>query len=265
MDAVAGALNEGPVRLERPAPHVAPAVARRADRRRPGHGRHPPPLPARRRPPAEGRAGPAAVITGAGGTFCSGADLKAVAKGDGPALFTRDGGFAGFTHSRHAKPWIAAIEGFALAGGLEIALACDMRVAAEDARFGLPEARRGLLAAAGGAYRLPAVLPRGIAIEMLATGEPIDAPRALHFGLINRMVAKGEAVASAVELAQRITLSAPLAVREAVALARQAGEHGDDELYRLSHRANKRLWATEDFAEGPRAFVEKREPRWTGR
>ena len=265
MDAVAGALNEGPVRLERPAPHVALVTIDRPDARNAIDAATTTALAATIQYIEEDEDLWVAVITGAGGTFCSGADLKAVAKGDGPALFTRDGGFAGFTHSRHAKPWIAAIEGFALAGGLEIALACDMRVAAEDARFGLPEARRGLLAAAGGAYRLPAVLPRGIAIEMLATGEPIDAPRALHFGLINRMVAKGEAVASAVELAQRITLSAPLAVREAVALARQAGEHGDDELYRLSHRANKRLWATEDFAEGPRAFVEKREPRWTGR
>jgi enoyl-CoA hydratase/carnithine racemase len=140
-----------------------------------------------------------------------------------------------------------------------------MRVAAEDARFGLPEASRGLLAAAGGAYRLPRLLPAAIAAEMLATGSQIDAPRALHFGLINQMVPKGNAVAAAIELAGRVTVAAPLAVREALALARQAHEATDADLYRASRQANKRLWATEDFKEGPRAFVEKRAPRWTGR
>lgn len=206
------------------------------------------------------------ILTGDGGeAFCAGADLKAVARGEGRSLFTREGGFAGFTHLPLAKPWIAAVEGAALAGGLEIALHCDMIVAADNASFGLPEARRGLLAAAGGAYRLPRILPRAIAIEMLATGEPIDAARAAALGLVNRVVPRGQAVAGAVDLAARIALSAPLAVREALALARVAGEATDAELHAASHQANKRLWVTEDFKEGPRAFVEKRAPRWTGR
>jgi enoyl-CoA hydratase len=206
-----------------------------------------------------------AILTGAGDGFCAGADLKAVAKGEGRSLGTKEGGFAGFTSARRTKPWIAAVEGHVLAGGLEIALACDFIVAGETAKFGLPEAKRGLLAAAGGAYRLPRLLPRAIAMEMIATGASIDAPRAAQFGLINRLVPAGQAVAAARELAAAIATSAPLAVREGLALARATLDHDDAELARMTHEANKRLFATEDFREGPRAFIEKRPPRWTGR
>jgi enoyl-CoA hydratase len=206
-----------------------------------------------------------AILTGAGGSFCAGADLKAVAKGQGHLLGTREGGFAGFTSAKRTKPWIAAIEGHALAGGLEIALACDFIIASEAAKFGLPEAKRGLLAAAGGAYRLPRLLPRAIAMEMIATGAPIDAARATQFGLINRVVAPGQVIAAAREFAAEIATSAPLAVREGLALARNALDHDDATLARMTHEANKRLFATEDFKEGPRAFIEKRAPRWSGR
>jgi len=206
-----------------------------------------------------------AILTGAGEGFCAGADLKAVARGDGPLLSTREGGFAGFTGGKRNKVWIAAVEGHALAGGFEIALACDFIVAGETATFGLPEARRGLLAAAGGAYRLPRRLPRAIAMEMIATGDMMSAQRAASFGLINHVAAAGGAVARARELAQAIAASAPLAVREGLALARETQDLTEDELARLSRQANKRIIASEDFQEGPRAFIEKRAPRWTGR
>jgi enoyl-CoA hydratase/carnithine racemase len=206
-----------------------------------------------------------AILTGAGGGFCAGADLKAVAKGEGRSLATREGGFAGFTSAKRTKPWIAAVEGNALAGGLELALACDFVIAGETAKFGLPEAKRGMLAAAGGAYRLPRLLPRAIAMEMIATGAAIDAAWAAQFGLINRLVPAGEAVAAARDFAAEIARSAPLAVREGLALARATFDHDDVALARMTHEANKRLFATEDFKEGPRAFIEKRLPRWSGR
>jgi enoyl-CoA hydratase/carnithine racemase len=208
----------------------------------------------------------AVVLTGAGtDAFCAGADLKAVAAGRGRALYTEAGGFAGFAHARRTKPWIASVNGFALAGGLEIALACDMIVAAETASFGLPEVRRGLVAAAGGVYRLPRSLPRAVALELIATGGTLSAPRAHHFGLVSRLAPAGGATAEALALAEAIAANAPIAVRESLAIARRAYDLQDDELQTLSDEAGRRIMATEDFREGPRAFVEKRPPRWSGR
>lgn len=208
----------------------------------------------------------AVVLTGAPcGTFCAGADLKEVAAGRGPELFTDPGGFAGLTDAARTKPWIAAVNGRALAGGCELVLACDLVVAAADAAFGLPEVQRGLFAAAGGAYRLPRALPRNLALEMIATGEPIDAARAHALGMVNRLVAADKVLDSAIELAAQVTRNAPVAVRESLAIARAAADLSDAELKAASAAARNRVAATDDYREGPRAFIEKRAPRWTGR
>jgi enoyl-CoA hydratase/carnithine racemase len=206
------------------------------------------------------------VLTGAGGlAFSAGADLKEVAAGGLHALSTPVNGFAGFVTAVRAKPWIAAVNGFALAGGFEVALACDMIVAADDAVFGLPEVTRGLIAAAGGLYRLPRRLPRALALELIATGQRIDAQRAAVHGLVNRVVPAAETVAAAIELATSIAANAPVAVRESLMIARQAYDLDDAALFRLSAESQERIMRTEDFQEGPRAFIEKRAPRWVGR
>lgn len=208
----------------------------------------------------------AVVITSAEGpTFCAGADLAEVAAGRGHELSTPDGGFAGFVESRRVKPWIAAVKGSALGGGLEISLACDMRVVAETTVLGLPEVKRGLIAGAGGIYRLPLQLPRAIALEMIATGEPMAAPRAAALGLVNRVAPADAVVAVALDLARAVCANAPVAVRESLAVARAAADISEAQSIAASREAFTRLAKTEDYAEGPRAFVEKRAPRWTGR
>lgn len=208
----------------------------------------------------------AVVLAGsANGVFCAGADLKVVAAGGADSLWTPEGGFAGFVHAPRAKPWIAAVDGLALAGGCEIALACDLIVAGEGAGFGLPEVKRGLIAAAGGLYRLPRALSRAVALEMILTGFVLDAPRGHALGLVNRVVARGRAREEAVALAQVIADNAPLAVRESLAVARLALDASEAELRAASAAARTRIQASEDYREGPRAFVEKRPPRWTGR
>ena len=208
----------------------------------------------------------AVVLTGAGPhAFCAGADLKAVSAGQSASLATEKGGFGGFTRAQRSKLWIAAAQGHALAGGLELLLACDLAIAAEGATFGLPEVKRGLVAAAGGVFRLPRALPKAIALHMIATGDPISAATALQHGLVNAVVPAAEVLETARALARRITANAPIAVRESLAIARQATELDEETLWRLSRAASDRMKLTEDFQEGPRAFVEKRAPRWTGR
>ncbi len=207
-----------------------------------------------------------AILTGAGPhAFCAGADLKEVSAGRGAGLWTESGGFAGFVHEPRTKIWIAAAQGHALAGGLELLLACDMAVAAETATFGLPEVKRSLVAAAGGVFRLPRALPRVVAHEMMATGEPISAARAFHFGLFNAVVPAGEVIEAALKLAARITVNAPVAVRESLGVARHAQDLTEAELWALSAKAGRAIRDTEDFKEGPLAFVEKRAPKWVGR
>jgi len=207
-----------------------------------------------------------AILTGAGPhAFCAGADLKEVAAGRGAALYTERGGFGGFVRAARTKPWIAAAQGHALAGGLELLLACDMAVAAEGATLGLPEVKRSLVAAAGGVFRLPRYLPRAVAFEMIATGEPIIATRAAALGLINAAVPADEVMVAALALAARITVNAPIAVRESLGIARRALELDDAALWELSSAASQGIRQTEDFQEGPRAFIEKRAPRWVGR
>ncbi|KMO34232.1 enoyl-CoA hydratase-related protein [Methylobacterium aquaticum] len=207
----------------------------------------------------------AVVLAGEGPVFCAGADLTTVAAGRADDLWTPGGGFAGFVHAARAKPWIAAVEGPALAGGCEIALACDLIVAGEGATFGLPEVTRGLVAAAGGLYRLPRALPRAVALEMILTGASLAADRAHALGLVNRLAPRGAARDEAVALATAIAGNAPRAVRESLAVARLVPDADEAGLRAASEAARARVQATEDCREGPRAFIEKRPPRWTGR
>jgi enoyl-CoA hydratase/carnithine racemase len=208
----------------------------------------------------------AAVLTGAGPhAFCAGADLKEVSAGRSASLATERGGFAGFVRARRTKLWIAAAQGHALAGGLELLLSCDLAVAAETATFGLPEVKRSLVAGAGGVFRLPRAVPKAIALQMIATGERISADRAAQFGLVNAVVPAAEVRGTALALARQVCANAPVAVRESLAVARQAADLAEEELWTVSRAASDRVRQTEDFKEGPRAFVEKRPPRWVGR
>lgn len=205
------------------------------------------------------------VLTGSGNkVFSAGADLKEVGQGRIEALYSERGGFAGLTHARRSKVWIAAVNGFALAGGFEIVLSCDLVVASDNAVFGLPEVGVGLVAAAGGAYRLPQRIPRAVAMEFIFTGDRLDVDRALELGLVNRVVPLADVVDEAGKLAGRICANAPLAVRESLNIASKACDLDDESLDRLSWEAQKRLSRTDDFQEGPRAFVEKRAPVWKG-
>lgn len=197
--------------------------------------------------------------------FCAGADLQAIASGKGKGTETAAGGFAGFVYAPRKTPWIACVEGMALGGGFEIALACDMIVASENAQFGLPETKRGLLANAGGLHRIGAVLPRNLAQEMIATGEPIDARRAYHFGLVNRVAPAGGAQAAALELAELVAGNAPLAVQYALQGSKTAAAQPEAFGRVIAAERFTALRSTEDYEEGPRAFLEKRAPVWTGR
>ncbi|MEA3133979.1 MAG: hypothetical protein QOG17_1825 [Gammaproteobacteria bacterium] len=205
------------------------------------------------------------ILTGAGeGVFCAGADLKEISAGRGAGLTTPGNGFAGFVFAERRKPWIAAVNGLALAGGCEIALACDMIVAADDGAFALPEVKRGLIAAAGGLFRLPRAIPRHIALELIATGDRLSARRAYELGLVNRLVSPADVRDAALKLAGEIAINAPIAVRESLVVARQALELEDESLRDISQKAWQSITHSEDFKEGPRAFIEKRAPRWTG-
>ena len=206
------------------------------------------------------------ILTGDGmQAFSAGADLKEVSAGRLSTLFTPDGGFGGFVHQKRDKLWIAAVEGVAMAGGLEFALACDLLVASRESSFALPEVKRGLIASAGGLYRLPRALPRRIAIELIATGRPLSAERAEALGFVNRLAAPGEVLAAATQLALEICENAPVAVKESLIVARQAFDLDDAALARLSDAGQARVVLTDDFREGPQAFVDKRTPNWTGR
>jgi enoyl-CoA hydratase len=205
------------------------------------------------------------ILTGAGPVFSAGADLKVIAGGEGATLRTARGGFAGLVQRAREKPLVAAVDGPALAGGCELVLACDLVVASRTASFGLPEVKRSLVAAAGGLFRLPKALPRAVAMEALLTGDPLPATRAYELGMVNLLTEPGEALAGATQLAARIVAAAPLAVRATRRVALAALQDEEGPLFELSQRTIAELAATADFAEGPRAFIEKRLPRWQGR
>ncbi len=201
----------------------------------------------------------AGVITGAGRGFCSGMDLKAFARGEdiGPlTTFIREGS---------QKPLIAAIEGFAIAGGCEIALTCDLLVAAKGAKIGIREVKVGLFAAAGGVFRLPARVGYAKAMEMALTGEPIVAEDAMEAGLLSAVSEPGGALDAAIELAERIAENAPLAVAASKTLVRAAASGIDEEsLWKMQIPLQQKVFASNDAKEGPKAFAEKRAPNWTG-
>lgn len=202
-----------------------------------------------------------AILTGAGGAFCAGMDLKGFVRGELPV--DERGGFGGICTWTPGKPIIAAVDGPALAGGFELALACDLIVAGKDARFGLPEVKRGLVAGGGGLLQLPRLLPRALAMELALTGDPIDARRALELGLINR-VTDGPAIEAARELAQAIAANGPLAVTASKAIVRDSWLWPVEDINAHQNAYVAPVFASQDAREGAMAFAEKRAPRWTG-
>ena len=204
-----------------------------------------------------------AVLSGAGRGFCAGMDLKAFVTGERPYIAGR--GFAGITERGAAKPLIAAVEGFAVAGGLEIALSCDLIVAARGAQLGIPEAKRSLVAAAGGLLRLPRVLPRTVAMEMALTGDPIEAERAHAIGMVNRLAEPGEALATALALAETIAANGPLALAASKRVLAESVDWPEAEFFARQREITEPVIGSEDAREGATAFAQKRAPEWKGR
>lgn len=202
------------------------------------------------------------VLTGAGGTFSAGMDLKSFLTGDNPVVDGR--GFAGLTERPPRKPIIAAVEGWALAGGCEIALACDLIVAADNANFGLPEVKRGLVAGAGGLIRLPRRIPYHIAMEIALTGDHVPAARLYDFGLINRLTEAGGAVDGAKELAARVAENAPLALVASKRVIVESADWTSDEAFAKQTDIVLPAVMSKDALEGAKAFAEKRKPQWSG-
>ena len=202
------------------------------------------------------------VITGTGPIFCAGADLKAVASGNAAAIETPKGGFGGIAKRDYPKPIIAAVQGPALAGGFELVLACDLVVAATDASFGLPESKRGLLAAAGGPIRLAHRVAMPLALEIVMTGDQISAERAYNVGLVNRLVPADRVVDEAVALAEAINANSPTAVRATRMLVKGAADGTEADGWRLTSELSRLVFGSGDAIEGSTAFVEKRAPTW---
>jgi enoyl-CoA hydratase len=203
------------------------------------------------------------VLTGTGGTFSAGMDLKAYARGDTPIIPGR--GFAGLTRTQLRTPLIAAVEGWALGGGTEMALACDLIVAAQDATFGLTEVTFGLVPPEGGIVRLPERIPRNIALEVLLTGDPLPAERAQQLGLVNHITPPGEALDKAIELAHRIARNAPLSIAAVKRAVNERTAYGDQDAFRQQDQVVAPVLASHDAQEGAHAFAEKRSPHWEGR
>jgi enoyl-CoA hydratase len=205
----------------------------------------------------------AGVLTGAGGTFSSGMDLKAFLQGEAPSFPGR--GLCGITQTPPRKPLVGAAEGWALAGGFELLLACDLVVAGASTRFGVPEVKSALVAGAGAALLLAQRIPRALALEMLLTGDPIDAARAAQIGLVNRVVAEGEALPEAIALAERIAANGPLAVIATKQIANGGGDWPAEQRWDEMAALMGPVFTSADAREGARAFVEKRPPVWQGR
>jgi len=207
----------------------------------------------------------AVVLTGAGNkAFCAGADLNDAVNLSWN-ISAGANGFAGFVYTPRTKPWIAAVRGYALGGGTELALACEMVVCGEHSTFGLPEVHRSLVPAAGALYRLQRSIPKAIAMEMLLTGDPIDGKRARELGLVNRVVADEQVLDQAIGLALRIASNAPLAVQEMMKLSQASEDQSKEQVAKMVVRTIGRLMHTEDFVEGSKAFRERRQPHWEGR
>ena len=205
------------------------------------------------------------ILTGVPPVFCAGADLKEINAGNAGSLATARGGFAGITQRARTKPIIAAVDGPALAGGTEIVLSCDLVVASSTATFGIPEVKRSLVAAGGGLFRLGRKIPLNVAMELTLTGDPIDAARAHHFGLVNRLVEPGQALEAAIALAEQICANAPVAVRESRRVVLEATNAPDDVGWKMSMEGMAAAMSSDDFSEGLTAFIEKRPPVWKGR
>ena len=204
-----------------------------------------------------------AIVTGAGGTFCSGMDLKGFVRGESPMIEGR--GFAGLCEYRCAKPLIAAVEGYALAGGFEVAISCDLIVASDASKFGIPEVKRGLAAAAGGLVKLPKQIPMRIAKEWALTGDFVPASRAYELGLINQVVAAGTALEAAKVLAAKIAANGPLAVAKSKEVVDSAQDWTSDVMFANQNKIVAAVMRSEDAIEGATAFAEKRAPVWKGR
>jgi enoyl-CoA hydratase len=202
------------------------------------------------------------VLTGAGGTFCAGMDLKAFLRGEDVTLPGR--GLAGITEAPPRKPMIAAVEGYALAGGCELVLSCDLVVAAEDARFGIPEVKRGLVAAGGGLLRLPRRIPQQVAMEYALTGDFFSAVDAQRYGLVNHVTKPGEALSCALRLGERITANAPLAVAATKEIIVRSADWTSDEAFVKQAEIMKPVFESADAREGAQAFAQKRTPVWRG-
>lgn len=200
------------------------------------------------------------ILTGGETVFSAGADLSC-----GPGEPTERGGLVGLITRQRTKPLLAAVEGYALGGGLELVLCCDLVVAANNAQFGLPEVKRGLMPDFGGAFRIGRVLPVNIAREMLLTGNSLSAERAEHLGFVNLLTAPGDALKAALAMAEQICMNAPLAVRESIGVFNTALNGDETAHWARSDEAHARLLATDDVREGVTAFFEKRAPRWSAR
>lgn len=201
------------------------------------------------------------ILTGAGGSFCAGMDLKAFARGELPSV---EGRGMGFTDRPPVKPLIAAVEGYALAGGTELALATDLIVASKDSAFGIPEVKRGLVAGGGGLLRLPQRIPSAIAMELALTGENLSAERAHALGMVNVLADPGSALDAAIELAEKIAANGPLAVAATKQIIVESRGWSPDTMFAEQNKLLAPVFSSNDAKEGAIAFAEKRPPKWTG-